>query len=178
MLFVGHPSTDRWTEAAKLLGATLFQVGAISLILELVNLERLVGSKVPEALLEHGYLEGLRDERLDDLIERAIHTRFAGIADDDVRLARRWLLESLSAPSRRGYTVTLERVRDEPIVEPFGGDGGQHSDALCVRVTYEYATDVNTTTKPIQLNGNGSCRCSATPSRSRWSSPSASTPAS
>ena len=102
VVFVGHPSTDRWTEAAKLLGATLFQVGAISLILELVNLERLVGSKVPEALLEHGYLEGLRDERLDDLIERAIHARFAGIADDDVRLARRRPAPTTSASRRSG----------------------------------------------------------------------------
>jgi hypothetical protein len=103
VVFLGHPASDRWSESGKLIGATLFQVGAVSLILELVHLDRLLGTKVPEALLDHGYLEGLRDERLDRLIERAIHARFPGIADSDVQLGRRWLLESLSA--RAGATT-------------------------------------------------------------------------
>jgi hypothetical protein len=154
VLFLDHPESDRWSQSAKLIGATLFQVGAVSLILELVNIDRLVGLKVPEALLGHGYLDSLRDERLDDLIERAVHARFAGLAPEDVRRGRRWLLESLSAPSRRDYTVTLE-LRDEAIVEPFAGDGRPPPDALCVQVTYEYGTDVNSTDKPILINGNG-----------------------
>ena len=74
-----------------------------SLLLELVHLERLLGTKVPEALLEGGYLEHLKEDRLDDLIERVIRARFSGMNVDDLRLGRDWLLQSLSAPSRRDY---------------------------------------------------------------------------
>ena len=117
LVFLTSPG-DRWTEAGRLVGATLFQVGAVTLLLELVHLERLVGTKVPEALLEGGYLEHLKEDRLDDLIERVIRARFHGLSGEDLRLGRDWLFQSLSAPSRRDYTVTLELKRDEPIVEP------------------------------------------------------------
>ena len=72
-----------------------------------------------------------------------------------MQLGRRWLLESLSAPSRRDYTVSLALKRDEPIVEPLPAGDGPGPDALCIEVTYEYVTDVNTTEKPILINGNG-----------------------
>jgi hypothetical protein len=78
VVFLTDPSANRWSEAGKLIGATLFQVGAVTLLLELVHLERLLGSKVPEALLDHGYLDNLKDDRLDDLIERVIRARFEG----------------------------------------------------------------------------------------------------
>ena len=48
LVFLTSPG-DRWTEAGRLVGATLFQVGAVTLLLELVHLERLLGTKVPEA---------------------------------------------------------------------------------------------------------------------------------
>ena len=155
VVFLTDPSANRWSEAGKLVGATLFQVGAVTLLLELVHLERLLGSKVPEALLDHGYLDNLKDDRLDDLIERVIRARFSGMNADDARLGRDWLLQSLSAPSRRDYTVTLELKRDDPLTEPFpdavpAGDG-----VLCVQITYEYVTDVNATAKPVLINGNG-----------------------
>jgi hypothetical protein len=155
VVFLTDPSANRWSEAGKLIGATLFQVGAVTLLLELVHLERLLGSKVPEALLDHGYLDNLKDDRLDDLIERVIRARFSGMSADDARLGRDWLLQSLSAPSRRDYTVTLELKRDDPLTEPFpdavpAGDG-----VLCVQITYEYVTDVNATAKPVLINGNG-----------------------
>jgi hypothetical protein len=46
LVFLSTPGADRWTEAGRLVGATLFQVGAVTLILELVHLERLLGVKV------------------------------------------------------------------------------------------------------------------------------------
>jgi len=155
VVFLTDPSADRWTEAGRLIGATLFQVGAVTLLLELVHLERLLGTKVPEALLEGGYLDHLKDDRLDDLIERVIRARFSGMSVDDVRLGRDWLLQSLSAPSRRDYTVTLELKRDDPITEPFPGAPPAGDDVLCVQITYEYVTDVNATSKPVLINGDG-----------------------
>jgi hypothetical protein len=154
LVFLTSPS-DRWTEAGRLIGATLFQVGAVTLLLELVHLERLLGTKVPEALLEAGYLEHLKEDRLDDLIERVIGARFRGLSGDDLRLGRDWLLQSLSAPSRRDYTVTLELKRDDPIAEPFPDAAPAGDDVLCVQITYEYVTDTNATSKPVLINGNG-----------------------
>jgi hypothetical protein len=156
VVFLTDPLANRWSEAGKLIGATLFQVGAVTLILELVHLERLLGTKVPEALLDHGYLDNLKDERLDELIERAIRARFIGVNADDARHGRDWLLQSLSAPSRRDYTVTLELKRDDPLTEPFpDADPGPRDGVLCVQITYEYVTDVNATAKPVLINGNG-----------------------
>lgn len=155
LVFLTSPGAERWTEAGRLIGATLFQVGAVTLLLELVHLERLLGTKVPEALLEGGYLEHLKEDRLDDLIERVIRARFSGMNVDDLRLGRDWLLQSLSAPSRRDYTVTLELKRDDPIAEPFPDAAPAGDDVLCVQITYEYVTDVNASSKPVLINGNG-----------------------
>jgi hypothetical protein len=155
VVFLTDPRADRWSEAGKLIGATLFQVGAVTLLLELVHLERLLGSKVPEALLDHGYLDNLKDDRLDDLIERVIRARFSGVNPDDARLGRDWLLQSLSAPSRRDYTVTLELRRNDAVAEPFPDAAPVGDGVLCVQITYEYVTDVNATAKPVLINGNG-----------------------
>src|SRR5919201_310167 len=154
LVFLTTPGADRWTEAGRLVGATLFQVGAVTLLLELVHLERLLCSKVPEALLEGGYLEHLKEDRLDDLIERVIQARFRGMDVHDLRLGRDWLLQSLSAPSRRDYTVTLELKRDDPVAEPFPDAAPAGDDVLCVQITYEYVTDTNTTGKPVLTNGD------------------------
>jgi hypothetical protein len=155
LVFLTSPGAQRWTEAGRLIGATLFQVGAVTLLLELVHLERLLGTKVPEALLEGGYLEHLKDDRLDDLIERVIRARFSGMNVADVRLGRDWLLQSLSAPSRRDYTITLELKREDAITEPFPDAVPAGDEVLCVHITYEYITDVNATAKPVLINGNG-----------------------
>jgi hypothetical protein len=155
VVFLTDPRADRWSEAGKLIGATLFQVGAVTLLLELVHLERLLGSKVPEALLDHGYLDNLKDDRLDDLIERVIRARFSGVSPDDARLGRDWLLQSLSAPSRRDYTVTLELRRNDAVAEPVPDAAPVGDGVLCVQITYEYVTDLNATDKPVLINGNG-----------------------
>lgn len=39
LIFLTSPGAERWTEAGRLIGATLFQVGAVTLLLELVHLE-------------------------------------------------------------------------------------------------------------------------------------------
>ena len=57
VVFLTDPSADRWTEAGRLIGATLFQVGAVTLLLELVHLERLLGTKVPSLPSEDDKLE-------------------------------------------------------------------------------------------------------------------------
>jgi len=114
VVFLTDPSADRWTEAGRLIGATLFQVGVVTLLLELVHLERLLGTKVPEALLEGGYLDHLKDDRLDDLIERVIRARFSGMNVDDVNATSKPVLingDGVVQAFRNTIPDTLEFAR-------------------------------------------------------------------
>jgi hypothetical protein len=171
------PSTDRWREIRIQTGLTIFQVGAVTLVIELINLDELLSIKIPEAVFHHGYLERVSDEErralADKLLDPAAMAFVPAAMLDQSYLARLTdadrhdLLQALMKvlypamePAERQQAVTwMLQALDSPARNKYTvrlelkPDG--ESQTLQTEVTTDYVTEPNRTGAPARLNGNG-----------------------
>jgi hypothetical protein len=139
----------------NMIGSTVFQVGAITLILEAVNFRRFATEEVPGALLTNDdFLRKLSPEELTAQLKRTSLAAFPHAGDIDSTIA--WLSATLGAPARRNYSVDIA-LAVPPVLEQFAD--GRPSDlppgVLCVGATISYRTDPNPYNHPLLINGDG-----------------------
>ena len=80
------------------MGDILLGIGVVTLILELLSLERLVTIRIPQVIFSHGYLEVAKDDELTQLLDDTVRAKLGvpGVSGKDLELGRDWLLSLLA----------------------------------------------------------------------------------
>lgn len=138
----------------QLAGETLFEVGAIALILETINLKRWAKEEVVTSLTSSpDFLKKLSGDALTQQMKLAAKARFRN--DPGVDDAVDWLMTTLRAPSRSRYRVELE-PHLEPTPESFDGRHFPLSPTvLNLQARCSYQTAVNRSRGAVPINGDG-----------------------
>ncbi|GAA4103958.1 hypothetical protein [Nonomuraea soli] len=137
----------------EMLGETLFQAGAIALILETINLKRWAREEVVTSLTSSpDYLRKMSPDALTEQMRLVATARFKH--DPGVDGAVEWLTTMLSAPARSDYSVELTPCRDV-LSEPFEQDFPLAASVLPLESRISYSTAPNLSRKPLPINGSG-----------------------